>query len=61
MGAELNLYNGVTDYMIRFAWEVKSRACQPIGFLNVADTSYKTYEFHTTEKIPEPTSYLGCG
>jgi hypothetical protein len=61
MGAELNLYKGVTDYMIRFAWEVGSRASQPIGFLNVADTSYKTYDFHTTETIPEANSYHGCG
>ena len=61
MGAELNLYSGVTDYMIRFAWQVASRAIQPIGFRNVDDTSYKTYDFHTTETIPEPTSYLGCG
>ena len=52
---------GVTDCMIRFAWEVASRAVQPIGFGNVGDTSYKTYDFHNTEKISEPTSYLGCG
>ena len=61
MGADLNLYKGVTDCMIRFACEVGSRASQPIGFLNVADTSYKTYEFHTTETIPGPTIYHGCG
>jgi hypothetical protein len=61
MGAELNLYSEVTDYMIRFAWEAGSRASQPIGFLDVADTSYKTYDFHSTETIPEPTSYRVCG
>jgi len=53
VGAELNLYSGVTDYMILFAWEVVSRAVQLIGFRNVADISYKTYDFHTTETISE--------
>jgi hypothetical protein len=60
MGAELNLYIEVTDYMIGFSCDVESRANKLIGFLNVADTSYKTQDCHTTETIPAPTTYHGC-